>query len=51
MERIFLAVAVIAFAGLAASLLFPSIPIAPREGKGDGGLPGGRQSLPYSEPR
>ncbi|HEX9206043.1 MAG TPA: MFS transporter, partial [Candidatus Deferrimicrobiaceae bacterium] len=31
MERIFLAVAVIAFAGLLTSLLFPAIPIAPRE--------------------
>jgi hypothetical protein len=51
MERIFLAVAVIALAGFAASLFFPAIPIAPRGEKSDDGLPGGRQSLPYSEPR
>jgi hypothetical protein len=31
MERIFLAVAAIAFAGFAVSLLFPAIPIAARE--------------------
>jgi EmrB/QacA subfamily drug resistance transporter len=35
MERIFLAVAVIALAGFAASLLFPAIPIAPRGEKSD----------------
>jgi hypothetical protein len=46
MERIFLAVAVIALAGLAASLFFPPVPIAPREVQGDDGPTGGRQSLP-----
>lgn len=51
MERIFLAVAVIAFAGLAASLLFPAVPIAPREERENGGGKNGGQSLPYSEAR
>ena len=36
MEHIFLAVAVIAFAGLLTSLLFPAIPIAPREERAGG---------------
>lgn len=36
MERIFLAVAVIALAGLLTSLLFPAIPIAPREDRAGG---------------